>query len=280
MEQTTPSVYDDPRLQTARGNYETAERQATTTEASAVSLPTMLRDALTKKFSADNPLVQGRERALENYIRVGDQAPLDVTPRSAGGNADVIYTPGQQSALIGAKRASALAPLSTANYLLGLAEGGITDIVDSASRASLAEATRQRGNATLARQSYVDILDELSKRADEAYREKELALKGKESGGLDIASLLALMGGGDTLGAFDDLSGLAAFEEEEPKEQKKKEVKVDLKSTTKAAAVPGAQTLPQGGGGEWALSPLASWFGNLFRGPEPLNVKSSSQLGF
>lgn len=175
MNPTTPSVYDDPRLTSARSAYESADRQATQTEASAVSLPTMLKDALNKKFSADNPLVQGRERALQNYLTVNDQAPLDVTAKSAGGRSDVVYTPLEQSALIGAKRAAATAGLSTANYLLGTAEGGIADIIDSASRAATAEATRSRGKATAARQSYLDVVDELSRRAEEAFKEREFA---------------------------------------------------------------------------------------------------------
>lgn len=173
MNPTTPSVYDDPRLASARSAYETAQRSATETSAAAATLPTMLRDALNKKFSADNPLVQGRERALQNYLTVNSSAPLDVTAKSAGGKSDVVYTPLEQSSLIGAKRAAATAPLSTANYLLGQAEGGISDTVDSANRAATAEATRSQGKASLARQSYADILDELSRRAEDAWKQKE-----------------------------------------------------------------------------------------------------------
>lgn len=174
MNSTTPSIYDDPNLQSARTAYEGAQRQATETEASAMSLPTMLKDALTKKFATpDNPLVAGRERALKDYLTVSESAPLDVTHKSAGGRADVVYTPLEQSSIIGAKRAGAVAPLSTANYLLGLAEGGISDTIDSASRAAGAEATRSQGRATLARQSYMDILNELAGKAEEAWKEKE-----------------------------------------------------------------------------------------------------------
>lgn len=229
MDQPVPStIYDNPQLQSARSAYEGAERQATQAESSSISLPTMLKEALNKKFSADNPLVQGRERALENYLTVNESAPLDVTHRSAGGRSDVVYSPLEQSSLIGARRAAATAPLSTANYLLGMAEGGIADVVDSTSRAGQAEVSRLKGNAQLKRQTYQDIFSEIAARAaeeqqrrDNEYRERELeesirqfnvGQSSKNSGGFDLSSLLSLFNGGDVL-------GLDAFEEEEPKKK-------------------------------------------------------------
>lgn len=174
MNPTTPqSYYDDPKLTQARTAYETAERAATSAQSAETKLPDMLREALTKKFSADNPLVQNRESALQNYLTVNAQAPLDVTHKSAGGLSDVIYSPLEQSALIERKRASATAPLSTANYLLQLAEGGMGNIIDAGTRAAQAQTIQRQGEAKLKRQSYTDILDELSRKADEAWREKE-----------------------------------------------------------------------------------------------------------
>lgn len=171
----TSSIYDNPQLQASRNAYEGAARKATAADASATTLPDMLKSALTAKFSQDNPLVQNRERALEGYMKGVTEAPLAVTAQSAGGNAPVVYNPQQQANLIQARRAATTAPLTTANYLLGLAEGGIGDTIDATSRAAQAETKRLYGAADIARTSYKDILDELSMKADEAYKKASLS---------------------------------------------------------------------------------------------------------
>lgn len=171
----TGSVYDDPRLQTARTNYETASRAATNADAQTTSLPDLLKTALTQKFQSNNPLIQGRERALTDYMKGVTEAPLSVTAESAGGNAPVIYNPQQQANLIQARRATTLAPLTTANFLLDTAQGGIGDVIDATSRASQAETKRLYGEAELAQNNYKNVLEELSARAEEAYKRASLA---------------------------------------------------------------------------------------------------------
>lgn len=168
------SIYDSPQLQSARGAYEGASRAATTAESEGISLPDRLRETLTKKFSTDNPLIAGRESALKNYLTVGASAPLDYTHTSAGGKSDVIYNPLQQAALIQGRRAGATAPLATSNYLLGVAQGGIGEVTDATSRANQAMTTQLMGEANLKRQSYTDILTELSQRAEEARYQAQL----------------------------------------------------------------------------------------------------------
>jgi hypothetical protein len=288
------SLYDNPQLQSTRGAYESAERAATQAESSAISLPTMLKEALNKKFSADNPLVQGREQALQNYLTVAERAPLDVTAKSAGGNSDVVYSPLEQSSLIGAKRATAMAPLSTANYLLGLAEGGIADVVDSTSRAGQAEASRLRGNASLARQSYTDLFSELAARAEEERRRKDDEFRERQfqesirqfnvgqsgkGGGFDLSGLLSLMGG-NVQGTKDTRPSLDSFIYEDSKKQAAP--KVNLSGTVKAAQNSGSQQIASRGNAQWALQPIADAVGNWLRGwnaPQS-NFASASQLGF
>lgn len=167
------AIYNDPRLTQAKTAYESATRRATSTESSAMSLPDILKDTLTKKFSQDNPLIQGRERALQGYLQATTQAPLDVAPQLAGGNAPVIYNPLEQANLIQGRRAAATAPLASANYLLDIARGGIGDIIDASSRAAQAETVKQRGAAQIARTSYEDILNELSAKAEAALKQRD-----------------------------------------------------------------------------------------------------------
>jgi hypothetical protein len=169
----TPSPYDNPALQSARTAYEGASKTATTAEVAGYSLPDQLRSALNAKFSKDNPMVQDRESALTNYLNTTTSAPLSVTPTSAGGTSPVILNPLQQADLIQRKKSSALSGLTTANDLLGLATGGVNNIVDSASRAYQGQVAQKQGAAKIAGDSYTSLLNELSARADQAFQEKQ-----------------------------------------------------------------------------------------------------------
>lgn len=166
-------MFDDPTLINARNEAQSATQAFNQSQAQGLTLPDQLREALNQKFSTNNPLIQEREGALKTYMNETTQAPLDYTHKSAGGNSDVIYSPLQQANLIQARRSSALAPITSLNTLLGIHTGGIQNIIDSTSRAQQAETTRLQGEATLKRQGYEDILTELAKKADEAYRQKQ-----------------------------------------------------------------------------------------------------------
>jgi len=166
-----PSIYDDPRLKAAADAYGSAAQGANSSQAAEYSLPQMLKDALTKKF-ADNPMVQARQNALENYLNVsGSQS--SVLPENNGG---VIFNPNQQADLLNKRKNAAVAPLATDNYLLGLQSGSITDVINAAANAAHAITQSQQGKADIARNQYSDILNELSKKADEAYRQQQLQL--------------------------------------------------------------------------------------------------------
>ena len=167
---TASSVYDNPILSTARETASSTAKAAGTAASEAMTLPDQLRSALTKKFGEDNPVVQQRQSAFENYLNTTTQAPLDVTSTTVGGNAPVIFNPLQQANLIQQKRSAALAPLSSLNDLFGLETGGLENVIGATSRANQAQVAGLNTAAQLSRQNYEDILNELSKKAEEAYR--------------------------------------------------------------------------------------------------------------
>lgn len=191
------SLFNTPEVSAARTTAQNSSATAARAAQSAITLPDMLRDTLTKKFEG-NPLYGQRETAVENYLNTSTQAPLDYTHTSAGGNADVIYNPMQQANLIQGARANALAPITTLNSLLGLQVGGMDDIIDAAGRTANAQVAGLQSQAELDRQRYLDIIDLISKQADEDYRQAQLELnrkKANDSGGNDLSSLLALLMG-------------------------------------------------------------------------------------
>lgn len=193
------SLYDNPELSAARTAASSASSNASALSSQAQSLPDMLRQTLTKKFTTDNPLYGEREGALTDYMKATTQAPLDYTAKSGGGNSDVVYNPLQQANLIQGRIANPLARLSTANSKLALASGGIGDTVDSATRAYGGIVSAAQGDAASKRQAYDDLFKETSAKSDEDYKNKQLALdyaklaqSGSKSTGLKLSDLLAI----------------------------------------------------------------------------------------
>ncbi len=176
------SLYDNPDLTTARDASTQATTNATNLAGQAQSLPDILHQALVQKFTDANPLYTQRESAAKNFLTTYTQAPLDYTSKTAGGNSDVIYNPAQMQNLIQARRAGALAPLTTANSQLDLATGGLGNIVDSAKNVYSGIVQKAQGDATAKRQNYEDILNETEKRQAEQQAQQELLLKKMQLG--------------------------------------------------------------------------------------------------
>ena len=173
------NYFNDPRLQQAQQQYQQTAQAATESQAQGQTLPQMLQDALQKKFGENNPLVQQREGATQNYLNSIPASQSAVLPENQGG---VVLNPLQQANLIQQRQSASLAPLTTANYLLGLHQQGLGNVIQNATAAHQAQTTRLMGGAQTARTSYQDILNELSGRADIALKEKALNLQ--MSGGI------------------------------------------------------------------------------------------------
>lgn len=189
-----PSVYDDPNLASARQGAQAATSAYQTEAASAGTLPDMLRDALNKKFSANNPIYADRETAAKSYFDATTQAPLRVTPRSAGGMSDVVYTPAEQANLIQGYRSAPLARLMTLNDLLNLNTGGIENVIGATSRAHGSIVDKLLGQANLAQQNYQNVRSEAEARFQEEMAREKLKLdqeSSRRAGSSDIGSILA-----------------------------------------------------------------------------------------
>ena len=171
------SAYDDPNLSAARGAAQSASDAYGKAQQAAYTLPDMLKEALSKKLGADNPVVANRESALKNYFTASGNAPLEVTPRSAGGLSDYVFNPAQQQALIQAKRGAALAPVSSANALFGLEVGGLPDIINSTSNAYQGQVAGMKNTADQLWQTYQALFGEAQQRAAEQAAHENLAFK-------------------------------------------------------------------------------------------------------
>lgn len=175
------SFLDNPDLSRVRSEAASAASAYSEAAKTGLTLPDMLREALSKKFSTESPLLKQREGAVKTYMTESANAPLAVTPVSAGGTAPVVYNPLEQASLIAGRRASALAPLTSLNALLALSQSGMENVIGETGRVYQGVVEGLKNEATIKRQSYTDLLDELSKTADEAYKYAALAKSGGTS---------------------------------------------------------------------------------------------------
>ncbi len=164
------NYFNDPRLQQAQQAYQQTAQAANASAEGDMTLPSQLKEALNMKFSTNNPVIQEREGALKGYLDSIPQSQAAVLPENNNG---VILSPIHQADLISKMQSSKLAPLSTLNYILGLQTGGISDVIESASAAHQRKTASLTNKAGLARNVYGDILNELSAKADQAFKERQ-----------------------------------------------------------------------------------------------------------
>lgn len=164
--------YSDPGLQTAQQQSQQAGQAYQTATKNAATMPDLLKQALDKKFSENNPLIQQREAALKNYMTVSETAPQSVLPENTGGR---IFSPLEQSGLIAGQRAGALAPITSLNDILGWQQGGIQNTIGEATRMYQALVQAAQIESQNKRQSYQDLLSLISGKAGQATSDRAFA---------------------------------------------------------------------------------------------------------
>ena len=199
MDPNVQNYYNTPELAQARQSATQTQQEASEYAAKSTALPDLLREALAKKFSTNNPLYAQRETALQNYMRESEAAPLTVTPEANQGR---VFNPQEQAAMIAGRRGAALAPITSLNEMLGTAYGGLDNIIDAATRSYQALAGVKNAKAQAARQNLEDLLNMAQAQQGQSNYERDFAekirqfnieeaRKGKEDSG--IADLLPLI---------------------------------------------------------------------------------------
>lgn len=164
------SIYNDPNLASAKATAQTASQNALSSEVAGMQLPDMLRQALTAKFTEQNPLIQEMGTARQDVMNSFTGAPLSVLPQNNNG---MIFNPTQQADLIQRQRSAPIARLSTLNDLFGLNVGGIQNVIDSTGRAFGAQTKAVQGQAELAQNKVSQLLQELQLKLAEQQQWKQ-----------------------------------------------------------------------------------------------------------
>lgn len=156
------SYYNDPGLQQAQQQSQQAGTAYKTAVGNASTMPDLLKQALDKKFSENNPLIQERSTATANYLNEFTNAPQAVQQPG------MVFNPQEQANLIQQRRSSALIPVMNANELLSWQQGGISNTVGEATKMYEAVARAAGIELENKRQQYMDILNLISQKAQAA----------------------------------------------------------------------------------------------------------------
>ena len=193
-------------LESKRVASEQAQSQYGQMATRATTLPDILSEALNKKFGEANPLIQQRGTALENFLKAGTAYNTESAQRylPTGEGADVIFSPTETRNLLSQQRAAASVPLFGLNTIIGASYGGIQNVVDSATRAYMAQVQAQQQQAEMARQSWQDLWAQ--------YQFQEQQRAAAQAAASQAAALQSMYGGGDTAQAAAPVSVPAMFQ--------------------------------------------------------------------
>ncbi len=165
---------NDPNLQAKQQQANTAQSEYYGAQQTQMTLPDMLRDALTKKFSSsENPLISDLQSTRQGVMNDITNAPLQVTQDKSG----VIFNPQQQADLINKYRSPNISKLSVLNDLFGLQTGGLQNIINATGNAYGSYVTGLGNKATMANKSVTDLLDLMKAQSGEEWKQKEYDLE-------------------------------------------------------------------------------------------------------
>lgn len=153
-------AYNDPGYVQAKNDASTAYSNYGTAQNATLTMPDLLKAALNKKFASnDNPINTQREAAYGDYAGASNTGYQAVLPQN---NQGMIFNPSSQQEQIQGRRDSALQNILMYNRLAGEGLGGITDIIDSATKTYQAQENSAKTKADTARQKVQDLLEEIA----------------------------------------------------------------------------------------------------------------------
>jgi hypothetical protein len=204
------AYYDDPTLQNAQMEAQTAGSTAVAYQSAASQLPAKLKEAVMGKLDYNKDLIEQKNKAQAEYF---------ATPSAAREQYQDIWNPFEREKLVAGERAQAYQPYANLTDILGARMGSIADIINAGTGAFNSDVMAKQGAYQLAQQKYNDLLQmaqlkQQQANIEEAARnantqqefENQLALmklqsdsSGSSGGGVsgigDILSLATLLGG-------------------------------------------------------------------------------------
>jgi len=142
-------ILNDPNINTAQQQYETAANQAATYQSASALLPAKLKEAIQSKLDYNKDLIEQKNKAMSEYF----MAPSKARETYAG-----IWNPFQREALVAKERAMAYQPYANLQDIQTQRMGSIADIISAGTGAFNAATSASQSAAQIARQKYEDLV--------------------------------------------------------------------------------------------------------------------------
>lgn len=194
----------NPNLDQYRTSATSAANDASSLQADVPGLLSSLKQNLTSIFSKDNPMIQARDTALQDYLNEPSKTRASLLPSNlptvAGSNLNL--SPTQQQAIVTARNNAAFVPLMGLNQSIVSQYGNIGDIIQGAAATYAAQ-------QQAAQQKAANALDMYKAAMAEVQGNKPAAGSGSSGLGSDISSILSSILGNQTnnrpdISSFDE----------------------------------------------------------------------------
>lgn len=192
---------DFSSLQGLQGQANQASSEASTLAANSPGLLQQLQSNLTGIFAKDNPLIEARGQALADFLSTPARARAEFLPTNMAQveGSGLNLSPTQQNAVTTSHQSAALAPLAGLNQIITGIYGNVPQIVQNAGNIYQSQIQAAQLRAQQLQQQYENAFSQLLEQEKSRQFDTEQARLSRGSGsgtGLDLSSILGLMGGG------------------------------------------------------------------------------------
>lgn len=164
---------DDQAIAGARNYATETANTAAKYNSQGYTVADELRKAIGERYG-ESDIAKQTSEARGTFLAQAPQDRMAVQGMVDEGN---ILSPGQQQAVLAAKRGSALVPLMGANLVDSAAFGTMEDLINAGTNAFKAQGSYAMSLAQQAQQTYQNLMDEAIKRAQMKQIEEEMAMK-------------------------------------------------------------------------------------------------------
>ena len=195
------AYYDDPTLQNAQMEAQTAGSAAVAYQSAASQLPAKLKEAVMGKLDYNKDLIEQKNKAQAEYF---------AAPSAAREQYQDIWNPFEREKLVAGERAQAYQPYANLTDILGQRLGNIGDVINQGVGAFNSDVAAKQGAYQLAQQRYADLLQMAQLKQQQANLEEAAKSANTQQEFENQLALMKLQEGGSS-GSGGGISGVGSI---------------------------------------------------------------------
>lgn len=195
------AYYDDPTLQNAQMEAQTAGSTAVAYQSAASQLPAKLKEAVMGKLDYNKDLIEQKNKAQAEYF---------ATPSAAREQYQDIWNPFEREKLVAGERAQAYQPYANLTDILSQRLGNVGDVINQGVGAFNSDVAAKQGAYQLAQQKYNDLLQMAQLKQQQANIEEAARNANTQQEFENQLALMKLQEGGSS-GGGGGISGIGSI---------------------------------------------------------------------